>query len=416
MRVGAGVLALWGALLAVGSAGADLPSHAVHSSRPAFSARVVPLLEESRAVAAIEVEVPYWELSFRRSAEGLSAQFDVIVLIMQDDRQIAGELYPERIQVPGREALQDPQGRYRREMRIPLAPGQYTVEVAVSEPASGHEGRVRLGLSLEPVFPGQVRLSPLLFGPCGLEGSIADLFFDPRMVTQTHDRQESLCVYAELAHPGLSPAQVRVHWSLMRGDGGPGLIREEELDVPGGVAATRLSWSLVVQDLDLESYRVEIVASVEGKQARGYATVGVLAESAEALEHFFRETLDVLTYIAEQEEVEALRMAPPPERRDLWDAFWRRRDPTPESARNEFKEDFFDRLRYANAQFSGVRPGWRTDRGRIYIRYGEPDTVDRRPVQANAPPTEVWNYDRLGLRFVFIDRTGYGEYTLVGEG
>ncbi|MFH1143562.1 MAG: GWxTD domain-containing protein [Candidatus Eisenbacteria bacterium] len=395
--------------------GAELPAHAVYPERPAFSARVVPLLEESRSIAAVRIEVPYRELSFRKMEEGLAARFDLIVLVFQGERQIAGDIYPETIQIPDRAVLRERQGRYSREFRLPVPPGLYTVEVALSEPGSGHEGRLRLGLAIEPVFPGQVRLSPLLFGPCGIEGSIADLFFDSRMVTQVLEPEQPICVYAELMHPELAAAQVYVHWSLWREEGGGEMILEGRQDYPAGEGSTRLSWPLSIQGLWLESYRLEVVATAEGKQARGRATLGLVVESDAALDQFFRETLDALGYIAEEDEVEELRMAAPEERRSRWAAFWALRDPTPDSAGNEYKEEFFDRLRYANAQFSLVRPGWRTDRGRIYIRHGEPDMVDRRPFQAGSFPTEIWHYDHLGLRLVFVDRNGFGDYVLVSE-
>ena len=60
-------------------------------------------------------------------------------------------------------------------------------------------------------------------------------------------------------------------------------------------------------------------------------------------------------------------------------------------------------------------PGWQTDRGSVYITHGEPDLIDRRTFQLEGPPTEIWHYDRLGLRFVFVDRTGYGDYRLIDD-
>jgi len=401
------------AALAAGASAAP-PDHAVHSGRPAFSARVVPLLEEARSVAAVEVEVPYRELSFRRAGERLEARFDLIVLILQGERQVAGQLYPESLSVAGRAALYDTPSTYRREVLIPLAPGQYTVEVAVSEPASGHEGRVRLGLALQPLFPGDLRLSPILFGPCGVDLPFAEMFFDPRMVRQVRDPQTAFCAYAELFHPGRSPDSVRVTWTLS-GEADPkGTVRQGTLSRPGGRGSTRLRWPLPVADLSLDNYRLEVTAAVDGRTARAETTLGVVLENEASIDRFFTTSLDALEIIAPEAEVEELRHAAPEERHAAWERFWARRDPSPGTARNEFKEEFFDRMRAADARFGVGRPGWRTDRGRIFIRYGEPDTIDRRPFQAGTPPTETWVYDAIGLRFVFVDENGYGDYRLVG--
>ncbi|MCK4412587.1 MAG: GWxTD domain-containing protein [Candidatus Eisenbacteria sp.] len=343
------------------------------------------------------------------------AEFDLIVLVLLDDRQVAGDLYSERIHVDGRAELYGRQARYTRELLLPLAPGCYRIEVALSEPCSGHEGRLALGVCLEPVFPGQLRLAPLLLGECGLEGRVADLFFDPRIQTEFVDPQGPLCVYTELFHPDSRPEEIELHWSLTREIGGGELLREGTAHFSAGGQATALGWSIDLDDLWLETYRVDAVVSADGRRARGSATFGLLVESDAALARFFRESLDALACVAPAEEVQQLRMAAPAERRAAWEAFWHRRDPTPETAENDFKAEFFDRLRYANAQFGGTRPGWQTDRGRIYVTHGEPDLIDRRTFRIEGPPVEVWHYDRLGLRFVFVDRTGYGEYTLVAD-
>jgi GWxTD domain-containing protein len=404
------------ASLPAGAGDEDLPGRATHGQRPAFSARVVPLLEEQRALAALHVEVPYQELGFRKVAGGgMVAEFDLIVLILLDGRQIEGDLYSERIEVASREALYGRRARYSRELLFPLAPGCYRIEVALSEPSSGHEGRLALGVCLDPVFPGQLRLAPLLLGECGLTGRVADLFFDPRIRTEFVDPRGPLCVYTELFHPNCQPEEIELHWVLSREIGGGEALREGTLRFPPDETATRLHWSIDLADLWLETYRIDAVVRAAGRRARGSATFGLLVESEEALDRFFLESLEVLAYIASSEELQRLEMAAPDERRAEWDAFWQRRDPTPLSEENEYKAEFFDRLRYANSQFGGARAGWQTDRGHVYIVHGEPDLIDRRTFQLEGPPTEIWHYDRLGLRFVFVDRTGYGDYTLVDD-
>ncbi|MBM3316284.1 MAG: GWxTD domain-containing protein [Candidatus Eisenbacteria bacterium] len=125
---------------------------------------------------------------------------------------------------------------------------------------------------------------------------------------------------------------------------------------------------------------------------------------------------DALGYIAEERELAPLRMAAPQERARLWEEFWRRRDPTPGTERNEVKEEFLARIRHAQEEFTGTRPGWKTDRGRIYIVHGAPGTIERFPYRAEGPATEIWTYEQEGLRFVFVDRHGLGEFVLWREG
>ena len=98
--------------------------------------------------------------------------------------------------------------------------------------------------------------------------------------------------------------------------------------------------------------------------------------------------------------------------------FWRRRDPTPEDAENPALLDFYRAVAFANDAFRQVRAGgvqgWRTDRGRIYLRHGRPDDALRRPV-ASPRPYEVWRYTQgRAYWYVFYDRNGLGDYVLIG--
>jgi GWxTD domain-containing protein len=99
-------------------------------------------------------------------------------------------------------------------------------------------------------------------------------------------------------------------------------------------------------------------------------------------------------------------------------AFWARRDPTPGTPRNEAEEDFYERIAQANRRFreggAGQIPGWRTDRGRIFLKYGDPDEVLSRPQPGFTLPFEVWKYTRGKLRkFCFMDLTRFGNYSLI---
>jgi GWxTD domain-containing protein len=126
-----------------------------------------------------------------------------------------------------------------------------------------------------------------------------------------------------------------------------------------------------------------------------------------------------LGYIAESRELSAWSrgMSVSAKRRFLTE-FWTRRDPTPGTARNERREGFYEAIAFADRTYKeGGRkavPGWRSDRGRIYAKYGTPDDVLRRQQEGQAPPYEVWRYmSGKGAYYIFVDRSGFGAYQLV---
>jgi GWxTD domain-containing protein len=91
--------------------------------------------------------------------------------------------------------------------------------------------------------------------------------------------------------------------------------------------------------------------------------------------------------------------------------FWLRRNPNPDSPENEFKDEHYARIAYANEHFAAGKPGWMTDRGHIYIAYGKPDSIDSHPSggsyerpmeegggKTSTFPFEVWHYRYLRRR------------------
>lgn len=126
----------------------------------------------------------------------------------------------------------------------------------------------------------------------------------------------------------------------------------------------------------------------------------------------FADKADELLYIASTELIRELKALPPGEREQGWREFWRKHDPTPTTERNEKEEEYFERIEYCKERFGRGDRGYRSDRARIYVRYGPPDNVDSRPFELDRRAYEVWTYYSLGLQFVFVDRSGFGEYIL----
>jgi GWxTD domain-containing protein len=136
-----------------------------------------------------------------------------------------------------------------------------------------------------------------------------------------------------------------------------------------------------------------------------------------------------VVYIITDEERKAFKQLNTDEEREAFiENFWLRRDPTPDTEENEFKEEHYRRIAYANEHFASGIPGWKTDRGRIYIMYGPPDEIEshpsggtyERPIEegggeTSTYPFEDWRYryiDGIGTNIVieFVDTTMTGEY------
>ncbi|HZI19081.1 MAG TPA: GWxTD domain-containing protein [Pyrinomonadaceae bacterium] len=146
----------------------------------------------------------------------------------------------------------------------------------------------------------------------------------------------------------------------------------------------------------------------------------------------FKKWLDEdVSYIITDDERKAYRKLQTDEEREQFiEQFWRRRDPDPDTEVNEYLEEHYERIAYANQHFASGIPGWKSDRGRIYIMFGPPHERETHPTggsyerpsyhgggSTTTYPFEVWFYRHLpgvgsGVEIEFVDPTGTGEYRI----
>jgi GWxTD domain-containing protein len=137
---------------------------------------------------------------------------------------------------------------------------------------------------------------------------------------------------------------------------------------------------------------------------------------------------DVVYIITDEERAAFKQLSNDEERDNFIEAFWQRRDPTPDTEENEYKEEHYQRIAYANEHFAAGVPGWKTDRGRIYIVFGKPDEIDSHPSggtyerpmeegggETSTFPFEDWRYryiEGIGQEVIieFVDTCMCGEF------
>ncbi|MCD6204793.1 MAG: GWxTD domain-containing protein [Candidatus Marinimicrobia bacterium] len=125
---------------------------------------------------------------------------------------------------------------------------------------------------------------------------------------------------------------------------------------------------------------------------------------------------DPLKYFANDKERRMFRKSNVDGKRTIIANFWETRDPDPSTPLNEAEYQYQQRKAYADLHFSSQqKEGWRTDRGRIYMIYGEPSEIERFPSSLETKPYQIWHYYEIegGIYFVFVDKTGFGMLELV---
>ncbi len=355
--------------------------------------------------ARVEIhwEIPRESLAFRGEGEDCRALYDVAIVFKRDKRQIAGDRWSRRVRCTDLPATVGAVTRGRETFTVPR--GAYDVEVTMTLPATRRssfaEGKLEVGMEKSPID-----VSDLEFLQSTPEGVRPNAGHEMAKGEQGH--------FARLTLQPLGgrPASCRVSWSLTdarraRWAGGDSSIAVSEprsFDVP-----------LVVDQLEPGSYRLEVEISAGGEEVlvRRRAEVKVRI-TMDWLATNRRESALLLEILGAGDEANALRKAGGEEWPSVLHTFWEIRDPTPDTPANEYRDEVFARMESASQSFDEPlrRPGWTTDRGRILLRYGKPDSRIVREGDFNGAPAEIWEYFDPRRTFVFIDERGIGDYVL----
>lgn len=158
----------------------------------------------------------------------------------------------------------------------------------------------------------------------------------------------------------------------------------------------------------------EPMASTELQQENNQFTT---SEYAWMSEHDLDREFNFAEYIANKEEHQIYKALNEEGKRKFLSEFWKRRRSTdPDAAPSAYKFNYLERVQMANSNFgSGALEGWKSDRGRILLVYGYPSEIERHYMDVDRKPYEIWIFNQIegGVRFIFADMSGFGEFELL---
>jgi len=236
--------------------------------------------------------------------------------------------------------------------------------------------------------------------------------FIPNLRESFSDPQADVGAYFELY--GSTPRDsITVHYTLLSVSGQR--IDDHRYRIPGG--------SLLPQCLSFKDkisrpgeYTLEVVATAGRVQVRSERKLFIHWGNVPKGSSNVDVAVEQLAMIVQGSSIQKMRNAAAEERQKLMDEFWRQRDPTPGTEENELRDEFFSRIDFADQNFRvpavGLE-GWKSDRGRVLLRNGHPDNIERQAIEPGMPAVEFWTYTRLNKRFIFADRQGLGDFRLV---
>ncbi len=190
--------------------------------------------------------------------------------------------------------------------------------------------------------------------------------------------------------------------------------------IPSGTYTLALSATDSLKNMTIYSSKKIFIynPSVADEAAGDLSDMDVLSSEFAAMsEEELDENFSVSKYIATTPEiVQWAKLSEPDAKKNFLFNFWKARDVDVTTGRNEFKREYFRRIAWSNDRYTTIqKKGWKTDRGRVYIIFGEPSEIERYPNQVDTKPYEIWRFDQIegGVVFVFADLSGFNDYTLI---
>ena len=384
----------------------------------------------------IFTKIPYSHLDFINTANGFRAAYEVEAEVYElDDRDRPGNL----VQAPIWEHTafatafahtQSDQTADYTTHSLNLAPGRYRIECTVTDENSQESSlremvvevrdlRSPIALSgillLEDYDEQTQTIYPLVSSRIDASQGSFDIFYEIYV-----DQPRRVRVVREVAPMRKSSGASRAIRSLLG-------LREKEADAMVLYSDEEVSeldrgrhqivTSIPLQELlEVGDYLIQVRLEDENGQLLSVAERAFSTRWTGLASHLvdLDEAIDQLTYIIKVKELDAIKNAPSEaERLKRFEEFWKKRDPTPSTGRNERMEEYYYRIDYANRVFGNIMPGWKTDRGHVLIRFGYPDLIDRQTYSFGSEPWEVWYYYRIGRQYIFVDKTGFGDYELL---
>jgi len=363
-----------------------------------------PSRESGKTDVDILLSIPLSGLQFVKHRPVYRARFDVLIALYDGDALVSKLYRRDSIEVDSYSETNSARSVSPEPYSLEsIEPREYRLSISIVD----RESKETSSKSAQIVVPMFAVDSLPVFG------SLILLEGDPLRpyIQDSYPLGDSIHFTTTIAVPkGLRPI---VAFGI---EGDDGLLFSDTIGAVDTTADLRLAAPIPPKP---SSFRLFVVAEVEGRTLAKIEKRIALASGRYS--HFASDKEELVEQLALIEDGSELRpiekaLRDEPERVDsLVELFWAKKDPTPNTELNELREEFYRRIAIANERFRGIKKGWRTDMGKVYILHGEPDDIDRHPFDMEHAAYEIWYYFDPRMTFFFEDRHGTGDYQLVGQ-
>jgi GWxTD domain-containing protein len=358
----------------------------------------------------VTYSVTHEALVFLREGGGFEAAYELTIILLDGDRQIAGDSWRREVRVGTYEETSSRKVAIKETLVLDAPPGRFVIRIMLESTNTRAFGLYEDVIEIAALSPGSLTVGTVVFERRSAASGSDSVGYEPNPERVFgEDFPHARARFPVYGSPG---TEYVIEHSVLWQTG------DREKSSRDTVVQTELStehtFDFGVLDLEVGYYLYEVRLRPlgDGDGSSGKARFSVIT-SPKSWGDDFEKMLAQVSIVASRDEYDVLIEAEPEDRDAAWEEFWRGRDPSPGTPENEFRDEFMRRLAYVNTHFRTIIEGWQTDMGRIYIEYGAPDDIDSQPIGKMLNAWEIWFYYEHHTKYVFVDREGFGEYKLV---
>ncbi len=394
--------------------------------QPIFETDLATFKSDSTGdVVSLEVYYKIYNLGlkFIKSQDEFVADYEISIVVLAKDGQIAGTSRDRIYRVASYEETQDQRNYLVNQIALQIPKGKFKVVSRLTDNNSKQISEIEDEVEVKGLYRNPLDMSDIEFVYEVRELAEQETAFDkgemriiPAVTRSFSGEGTRWSFYVELYNNTGENKDVVVKYKVR----GLGMKKsyDDELELTLDAPITRLVKEIPTGEFLPDEY--EMTFELKEKRRKTYAersTNFVVEWSLDAqVKNDYKAAIEQLRYVANRDEMKELVQFEDSEyveRKGAFDDFWNSHDRVPETPENETRALYYERIRHANRYFSVIhQQGWETDRGRIYVIFGEPDHVENLPFELDRVPQQIWYYYRFSRTFVFEDKHHTGDYYL----
>jgi GWxTD domain-containing protein len=353
-------------------------------------------------------------LTFIKMDEGAyKARYEVAIVIYNKKKEpIIEESVSGRVTTDSYAETNSRRNAIRHTIKTKMAPGNYKGLLQLIDLESDESLSKELEFTAKDFGQDKIRTSDILFID-KIDTLDAVVSYKPNLAHVFDNVKSAFSAYIEI-YPASSNSAIDSKIDILDAKGNELFSANKHYESTGETITAIIPFRDHLKKPG--EYRLVVTATAGDHSSKAQRMFSVIWGNVPLAENNLDMAVEQLALVAHKSDVEAMRSADGDIRKQLFDAYWQKRDPSPNTQKNELEDEFFRRVDFTNRNFAEIisgRSGWKTDRGKIYIVYGPPEQVNNGDGEVQKPSTEIWYYNRLNRKYFFSDRSGDGVFRLV---